>query len=160
MTKIVVNRCFGGFGLSPRAVKEIAKLKGKDCYFFILDMGKGLLSEHKKITLTELEKSLEENRITIWSAYSIKNPDFEKMSKRDEDGLYKTANAYSESISVKSDYYQKERADKVLVAVVKKLGNKANGSFADLEIVEVPDDSEWYIDEYDGQETVREGRTW
>lgn len=27
-------------------------------------------------------------------------------------------------------------------------------------IVDVPDDADWYIDEYDGFEVVREGRTW
>jgi len=32
--KIAVNRCYGGFGLSAKAVKRIAELNGKECYFY------------------------------------------------------------------------------------------------------------------------------
>jgi len=32
--KIVINTCFGGFSLSPKAIKRISELKGKECYFF------------------------------------------------------------------------------------------------------------------------------
>jgi len=32
--KIVINKCYGGFGLSPLAIKELAKLNKKKCYFF------------------------------------------------------------------------------------------------------------------------------
>lgn len=32
--KIVVNKCYGGFGLSPIAIKEYLKLKGKECFFY------------------------------------------------------------------------------------------------------------------------------
>lgn len=32
--KIVINRCFGGFGLSPLAVKEYLKRKGKECFCY------------------------------------------------------------------------------------------------------------------------------
>lgn len=54
-----------------------------------------------------------------------------------------------------------ERNDPDLVAVVEELGNKANGSHAELRIVEIPDDVDWDIDEYDGREHVEEKhRTW
>lgn len=53
------------------------------------------------------------------------------------------------------------RSDPRLVAVVEKLGEAANGRHASLKIVEVPDDIEWYIEEYDGVEWVAEcHRTW
>lgn len=32
--KVVINRCFGGFGLSPLAVKEYLKRKGKECFCY------------------------------------------------------------------------------------------------------------------------------
>jgi hypothetical protein len=48
-----------------------------------------------------------------------------------------------------------------LIEVVKTLGTKANGDSASLKIVEIPDDAkDWYIDEYDGKEVIREGRVW
>jgi hypothetical protein len=53
------------------------------------------------------------------------------------------------------------RDDPDLVAVVRELGAKANSRFADLRVVEVPDDVEWEIAEYDGSEHVAEKhRTW
>lgn len=32
--KLVVNKCHGGFGLSPIAIAEYLKLKGKECFFY------------------------------------------------------------------------------------------------------------------------------
>ena len=54
-----------------------------------------------------------------------------------------------------------DRTDLDLIDVVKKLGNKANGTFSELKIVEIPDGIEWEISEYDGLETVEEKhRSW
>ena len=53
------------------------------------------------------------------------------------------------------------RNDPTLVEVVKQLGPIASGPYAKLKIVEVPDDVEWTICEYDGMEWVAEAhRTW
>lgn len=54
-----------------------------------------------------------------------------------------------------------DRDDPVLVQVVEEMGGKANGRYADLKVVEIPDDVQWTIDEYDGSEWVAEvHRTW
>lgn len=48
-----------------------------------------------------------------------------------------------------------------LVQVVNGLHGKANGSFAALEVVEIPDDVNWCISDYDGIETIEEVyRSW
>lgn len=53
------------------------------------------------------------------------------------------------------------RDDTDLVRVVREMGEKANGSCADLKIVQIPADVEWTIDEYDGNEWVAEKhRVW
>ena len=53
------------------------------------------------------------------------------------------------------------RYDKVLIEIVKEMGEKSFGKFAELEIVEIPDEVDWYIDDYDGMETVEEKhRSW
>lgn len=58
-------------------------------------------------------------------------------------------------------YLDIERDDKILVSVVEKLGEKANGGHAELKIVEIPDKIKWEIKEYDGFEHVAEKhRTW
>jgi hypothetical protein len=49
-----------------------------------------------------------------------------------------------------------ERNDSILVQVVEEMGETANGSCASLKVVEVPEDVEWEIAEYDGLEWVAE----
>lgn len=55
-----------------------------------------------------------------------------------------------------------KRDDPLLVRVVKELGTKAASSvFAKLEIVTIPNDVDWYVEEYDGNEWISEvHRTW
>jgi len=54
------------------------------------------------------------------------------------------------------------RDDPLLVEIVENLtSEKASGRFAELKIVEIPDDVDWYIEEHDGREWVSERhRTW
>lgn len=53
------------------------------------------------------------------------------------------------------------RDDPALVQVVEEMGEAANDRFSELSIVEIPDDVNWEIDEYDGCEWVAEvHRTW
>jgi hypothetical protein len=52
--------------------------------------------------------------------------------------------------------YNIARDDEHLVAIVDEMGKEANGSFADLKIVEVPSDVAWQIEEYDGAEWIAE----
>ena len=57
--------------------------------------------------------------------------------------------------------YETSRDDPILIRVVEELGEKASGYVSNLQIVEIPDDVEWEIEEYDGQEWVSEKhRTW
>lgn len=57
---------------------------------------------------------------------------------------------------------EETRADPALVSVVETLGSeKASGEYAELKVVEIPDGVEdWYITDYDGNETIHEGRQW
>jgi hypothetical protein len=53
------------------------------------------------------------------------------------------------------------RTDPTLIKVIEELGEAANGYYAKLEIVEIPDGTDWEIEEYDGKEWVAEKRrTW
>lgn len=54
-----------------------------------------------------------------------------------------------------------ERDDPVLVQVVEELGEKADGRYSQLKIVEIPDDVRWVLQEYDGRESIHEEhRVW
>lgn len=109
--KVVVNRCYGGFGLSDEAYEKYLNYKGIK-----------YIKSSKK-TFGE-------------SQYKVENGEY-------------------------LSYYNIERNDPYLVKVVEELGEKANGAYARLEVVEIPDDIEWEIEEYDGNEWVAEKhRTW
>jgi xanthine dehydrogenase molybdopterin-binding subunit B len=110
--KIVLNKCFGGFGISDKAFEKYLEYKGIDY----------VKTEDKRILGGANYYDTKEKKLT---------------------------------------YYNIERDDPILVKVVEELGDKANGRFSDLEVVEIPDDIEWDIEEYDGKEWVAEKhRTW
>lgn len=53
------------------------------------------------------------------------------------------------------------RTNKIVIEVVKKLGKRADGEFASLEIIEIPfdDTNYWEIESFDGKEKVAQSRS-
>lgn len=150
--KIVINKCFGGFGLSPKAIKRLAELNGKECYFF--------KSEYKLGQDKYIPQDIEECKSLFWSAFSVSNPnEVLGESKRGEDGSYKEFNKRYSKIQIPD--YSYDRINKLLIQVIEELGEEANGRCANLQIIEIPDDTEYEIDEYDGMESIHEKhRSW
>lgn len=153
--KIVINKCFGGFSLSPIAIALYAKRKGKTAYFFKDDFYDGI--KHVRVDMPE-QKDL------FWSAYSVPNPD--EYTKNDKqwyemtDSEKKEHNKKHTSISLYSGDIP--RTDEDLIFVVESLGSQiASGRCAELKVVEIPDGVQYEIDEYDGLEHIAEvHRTW
>jgi len=53
------------------------------------------------------------------------------------------------------------RIDRTLVAMIEKDSNLYSGKFASLKVVTIPDNVDWEIVDYDGQEHIAEKhRTW
>ncbi len=143
--KVAINNKYGGFSLSALAVQELAKLNNKPCYFFDY--------EKNPITLEEAETTF------MFFAYSVPNPQDYKLNERDEDGLFKSANERAELISLNT--HPKNRHDPKLIQVIEQLGEKANAKFSKLKIVEIPDETDYVIEEYDGLEHIAEvHKTW
>ena len=72
-------------------------------------------------------------------------------------------NFYKGEISDDNLFWDRDipRNDELLVEIVQRMGAAANGRFSSLKIVEIPDDVNWFIAEYDGREHVAERhRTW
>lgn len=68
--------------------------------------------------------------------------------------------AESGNTDCRSDYKVK-RTDPILISIVEELREDSWGCFAELKVIEIPDDVEWEIEEYDGNEWVAEvHRTW
>lgn len=68
----------------------------------------------------------------------------------------------NENFGIKDNNYHKWRSDKRLIQVIEKLGvEKASGEYSKIRIIDIPNDIEWDIDEYDGIETIHEKhRSW
>jgi hypothetical protein len=83
---------------------------------------------------------------------------------KEEDKLFSYSIHYYKNKKSDKNYisnYRFKRNDKTLIKVVRKLGKKANGRFADLKIIKIPDGINWDIEEYDGIENICEiHRTW
>ena len=93
----------------------------------------------------------------------LKGIQFEKV----EDEVFGLANYYAKGHVGDDEHYISqysyldERDDPNLIAVIEEFGDEANTWSSSLKIVEIPDDVEWQIEEYDGMEWVAEKhRTW
>ena len=139
--KVVINTCYGGFELSDEAIEMVMNRKGYGCYRY-----------RRTKSSFDYEGVSEYTKCDKFS----KNDLFTHYLKEDlGDKINNIPN------NVYWHYGNLERNDSDLVAVVEELGDKANGQFSKLKIVEVPDDINWEIDDYDGIESIHEvHRTW
>lgn len=123
----MINDCYGGFGISNLAIHEYRRRKGLETYFYDQDFSGGNLV-YKKVN-KEYDGLFVQPSLT----------DFGEKTEKIE--------------WLDCDY---ERNDPDLVALVEELGEKANSRYSRIKIVEIPDDVEWTIEEYDGNEWVAE----
>lgn len=84
---------------------------------------------------------------------------------RSNDFIYSTYDYGEETLRIddkhKIYFRTMDRSLDKLVSVVEEMGQKAGAYGTDLKVVEIPDDANWEIEEFDGQEVVREvGRVW
>jgi hypothetical protein len=152
MTRIVVNKCFGGFGLSPKAIARLAELRGQKAYFFTGGFG----GEPRTMTDINDVKGM------FWNAYNTPSPMPQPATEEWCDWSIDERIAHNAKTGAETiDDCRDDRSNPLLIQVVEELGEAASGMCGKLEIVEIPDDVNWEIDEYDGMETVREKhRSW
>lgn len=150
--EIVINNCFGGFGLSYEGVMKYAELKGIKLYAFVEKRPLANWEDPEKIVrdidyhnpkFKAYNKTENNEKILLihYSTKPLKNGEYEKGSYFSDKDI--------------------PRDDPALIQTVKELGEKVNTIFSDLKIVEIPDGTDWIIDEYDGSEHIAENHnTW
>lgn len=122
MTKLVINRCYGGFGLSEKAFDRLLNAKG-----------------------VAFEKVTTKDGLMY-------GPDYYHAGHVGEDDFYISEYEY------RTVY---KRSDSDLVRIVEEMGEDADGRFSQLAVVEIPDDVEWELHDYDGIESIHEKhRVW
>lgn len=130
--KVVINNCYGGFGLSLKGKKRLGELMGVNVYFYT-----------QNCHTDEFVKVDENSR--DFMVYALTVDLGEKTNKLPNDGWFECEG----------------RDNPCLIQVVKELGKEANGRCAELKIVDIPDGVDWEIQEYDGNEWVAEKhQTW
>lgn len=136
--KIVINRCFGGYQLSHEAVLQYCKLKNIQLWL--------------------------EQESNYWNYWTV--PVENRVPQKSPEEFYTLPLA--ERIAHNEAYVAQTfcerdilRNDPALVQVVEALGEAAAGDYSNLQVVEIPDDVLWHIEEYDGMEQVAENhRVW
>lgn len=135
--KLVINKCFGGFGLSNAAYERLIEL-GVPVRAYI---------EQKRENGLYLPEPLNDGEV-IFDRRMGKGDLFDALTQL-------TGTYYWDT------WLSDNRSHPLLVQVVEELGDKANGRCAKLGVVGIPDDTEYTIEEYDGNEHVAEKhRTW
>lgn len=133
MKKVILNKCFGGFDVSKEAYMLYAKKKGLTLYLY----------ESEFINRKFIYKKVNDDN-SIFRHYFIKD--------------------MGDNVEISNEDYEKyclylkdeHREDPILIEVVEELGEKTSGRFGNLKVVEIPDDLEYVIDEYDGIETLHQ----
>jgi len=127
--KVVINKSYGGFGLSDKAYERLIELGIPTKEYKNKEEGRKVIFDKK---LTPEEKR-----------YEIDNDDIKRGERYWDTWFYE------------------HRSDPLLIQVIEELKEKANNRFSDLKVVEIPDDVDYIIEDYDGVEWVAEKhRTW
>jgi hypothetical protein len=87
------------------------------------------------------------------------NTDFGGFGLSDKaEAMYKAAKGIADDDFY---YWLIPRDDATLIQIVEQLGPEAEGRYANLKVLEIPDGVEWHVCEYNGMEHVaEEHRTW
>ena len=143
--KIVINTSYGGFGLSKKAILKYLELCEITPYFYKRDPDASpTKSFYIKITI---EEYLNNNK--LFNLIILKKDFGDRVLWTRE---------------MNADFFSDDdikRTDPNLIKVIELLGQQANGKFANLKIVEIPNGVDWMIEDHDGDEYVSEKhRTW
>ena len=135
--KVVINKCFGGFGLSPAALIE--------CY------ARGMVGIAMPVGDYYAGSEKAVGDIVRWRSW---------LAGEVEKGYDAFLTVFSPCEKFVL-YNPETRVDRILVALVEDMGERAWGTHAKLKVVEIPDGVGFTIDEYDGMEHIVEThRTW
>lgn len=155
MRKILINRCFGGYTLSDKFKIKLCKIKNRECdklYFYSGGYDEDYNDTFEFIRDFKFKENgdlIVENQRPSWNMIYVT---YEYQGKNPEELM--------NCVFLSDELYARD--DKDLIKLFEEMGSKkASGRYASLKIVEIPEDVEWEISDYDGLEEVHEKhRVW
>jgi hypothetical protein len=141
--KIAINKCYGGFGLSAAAYEQLIAW-GVPVRRYI--------KQERDTDGLFLRQPANDGEVIF----------DRELSPQGEDSF---SDLYWKYRNVQDRYWdcwtRENRTHPLVIRVIEELGEKANGQYAKLAVIEIPDDVAYEIDEYDGIEHIAEThRTW
>lgn len=134
--KVILNKCFGGFHPSTECYELYCKKKDLSCYWYDYDW-----KHHDYVKVTEFNSLVR---------YDCVTKDFGPFIEGSSDFDSHIINLFED-----------HRTDPILIECVEELKEQASSAVSKLVVVEIPDDMDYVIDNYDGIETLHENvRTW
>ena len=140
--KVVINQCFGGFGLSLMATVRM------------------LQAEPEALSACSLSEWTRDNGTEFRPIEGVDGIRQVGQVGRHHEHWWSDV-VERDSVIYRVGDGQKMRTSPTLIALVEKGDGSADGPNAKLGVVEIPDNINWEISEYDGNETVEEShRRW
>ena len=133
--KVVINGCFGGFGLSDQAYEQLIEWGIPVVEYIREERNPKTGLYDKKIKQNEgkviFDRALSGEEISLWGG------------------------RYWET------WLKDDRENPLLIKVVELLRDKASGRCSNLKVISIPNNVKYTIEEYDGLEHIaEEHRTW
>lgn len=132
--KIVINTCYGGFGLSPKGERRYLELAGHKSYFYKQSKYNWQNGETEFVRVDNIDDAPD---ILFYCTTYDQGPSLPDYPK---DIFY--------SIDL-------QRNDPMLIQVVEELGEESFDKYAELSIIEIENGRWFKIDEYDGYESIQ-----
>lgn len=140
--KVVINKCYGGFSLSVKAVLWLFE------HGFDEDGFKTPIEKYW--TVLDSRRFGYKDSLSEWRTY-------QREGGREPLTLSVFTPDEKSVLSNRSTH----RSNPLLIKCIEELGEAANGRFAELKIIEIPDGIKWIVSEYDGMESIEEEhRSW
>lgn len=143
--RVVINKCYGGFGLSDEALIHYLTLQGIQVWPEPSKRFGSILGDTLWLVPPGPDRIEDDLPAEKWHEMT--------MAERQAHNQKHSEQIFNDRDIARDDPY--------LVKTVLDLGERANGRHAELHVVEIPEEVDYIIDEYDGMEHVAERhRTW
>ena len=146
MQKVIINKCFGGYGFEPFTIQKYAEAKGLPLFWYERDYEYDAGRLREKLDRTTISKieTMEGLRMGIYPMQKDMGDSF----------IFEWGN--NEGIFFEMPEKEESRTDPVLIEIIEKYGDRNRHGCHAPTVVEVPDGVEWVVDEYDGLESLHE----